>query len=210
MAIPVYVTGMPLLIRCLIFFAYRLIFCFLKVVFIFQGTYGKSRQISMKQTLNEKLGCSGKDYICSNYRYLECSGRDTTKNAHKWVFFYYRCFNIPSQYYISDTLLKKEGWQRMISYEPFWKTITEKNISTYALINKFGILPDTIQRLRSGRPLTTTTINTLCEVLECEIGEILEYRQDTEDMITEWMKEPSKSLFSEGSFGISHFKHYRK
>lgn len=73
----------------------------------------------------------------------------------------------------------------MISYEPFWKTITEKNISTYALINKFGILPDTIQRLRSGRPLTTTTINTLCEVLECEIGEILEYRQDTEDMITE-------------------------
>ena len=73
----------------------------------------------------------------------------------------------------------------MISYEPFWKTITEKHISTYALINKHGILPDTIQRLRSGRPLTTTTINTLCEVLECEIEDILEYRQDTEDMITE-------------------------
>ena len=63
----------------------------------------------------------------------------------------------------------------MISYEPFWNTLKERNISTYQLINKQGILPDTIQRLRSGRPITTTTINTLCMVIGCTVDQILEF-----------------------------------
>ena len=48
----------------------------------------------------------------------------------------------------------------MISYEPFWQTIRRKNISTYQLIYEYGILPDTIQRLRSGKTITTKTLNT--------------------------------------------------
>ena len=63
----------------------------------------------------------------------------------------------------------------MISYDPFWKTIADRKISTYALINRHGILPDTIQRLRSGRPITTTTLNTLCQVINCEISDIMEF-----------------------------------
>lgn len=63
----------------------------------------------------------------------------------------------------------------MISYEPFWKTIADRQISTYALINRHGIFPDTIQRLRSGRPITTTTLNTLCQVINCEISDIMEF-----------------------------------
>ena len=66
----------------------------------------------------------------------------------------------------------------MMSFDPFWNTITEKNISTYALINHYGILPDTIQRLRSGKPITTSTIETLCEVLKCRVEDIVQYIPD--------------------------------
>ena len=66
----------------------------------------------------------------------------------------------------------------MMTYEPFWKTIEEKKISTYALINHYGVLPDTVQRLRSGKPITTQTINTLCEVLDCRIENIVQYRKE--------------------------------
>lgn len=66
----------------------------------------------------------------------------------------------------------------MMTYDPFWKTIDEKKISTYALINKHGILPDTIQRLRRGKPITTSTIETLCEVMECKVEDIVEYIPD--------------------------------
>lgn len=63
----------------------------------------------------------------------------------------------------------------MITYDPFWKTIKRKSLSTYALINRYGILPDTIQRLRDGRPITTKTIETLCEVIECNVQDIIQY-----------------------------------
>ncbi len=47
-----------------------------------------------------------------------------------------------------------------------WQTLRpKKNISTYQLIYEHGILPDTIQRLRSGKTITTKTLNTLCGVL---------------------------------------------
>lgn len=68
----------------------------------------------------------------------------------------------------------------MISYEPFWKTIRERNISTYQLIG-YGILPDTIQRLRSGRPITTKTLNSLCIALNCTVPDILEFVLDEEE-----------------------------
>ncbi len=63
----------------------------------------------------------------------------------------------------------------MMTYDPFWKTIEEKGITTYALINKHGILPDTIQRLRSGKTITTATIETLCEVINCKVEDIVQY-----------------------------------
>lgn len=68
----------------------------------------------------------------------------------------------------------------MISYEPFWQTIRRKNISTYQLIYEHGILPDTIQRLRSGKTIATKTLNTLCSVIGCQISDILVFVPDEE------------------------------
>lgn len=69
----------------------------------------------------------------------------------------------------------------MISYEPFWKTLRERNISTYQLIYEYGILPDTIQRLRSGKPVTTKTLNNLCLAIGCQIPDILEFTPGEEE-----------------------------
>lgn len=66
----------------------------------------------------------------------------------------------------------------MISYEPFWQTLHQKNISTYKLIYEYGILPDTIQRLRSQKTITTKTINTLCTVMQCQVSDILTFLPD--------------------------------
>lgn len=63
----------------------------------------------------------------------------------------------------------------MISYRPFYETMYRKNITEYALIFKHGMSPNTLQRMRHGKPITTTTLNTLCEILECGVADILEY-----------------------------------
>ena len=66
----------------------------------------------------------------------------------------------------------------MISYQPFYTTLLDKGITEYALIFKHGIPANTLHRMKHGKPITTTTLNTLCEVLECSVSDILEYKTE--------------------------------
>lgn len=63
----------------------------------------------------------------------------------------------------------------MISYEPFYKTLKEKNISTYKLINQYGISRSLLDRLKHNKPITTVTIDDLCKILSCNVEDIIEY-----------------------------------
>ena len=66
----------------------------------------------------------------------------------------------------------------MISYEPFYKTLKKKNISTYKLINKYGISRSLLDRLKHNKPISTVTINDLCTFLECRVEDIVVYIKD--------------------------------
>ena len=68
----------------------------------------------------------------------------------------------------------------MISYEPFWDYLDWHEISTYTLINKHHISSSTINRLRHNKPISTETIDKLCNVLECDIYDIIEYTKNEE------------------------------
>ena len=50
----------------------------------------------------------------------------------------------------------------------------ENGISWYRLGNE-GIDPQTQQRIRHDRPLSTTTIEALCRILRCQPGDLMEY-----------------------------------
>lgn len=63
----------------------------------------------------------------------------------------------------------------MIRYTPFWRTLKEKGISTYALIHDYGISGATIQNLREGKGITTTKIDDFCRILHCRVEDIIEY-----------------------------------
>ena len=63
----------------------------------------------------------------------------------------------------------------MIDYSPFWQTLKESSESTYTLINRYHISSSTINKLRKNKPLTTTTINDLCRILNCRIEDIARY-----------------------------------
>ena len=66
----------------------------------------------------------------------------------------------------------------MISYEPFYRTIKEKNVSTYKLINTYGISRSLIDRLKHNKPISTVTLNDLCAILDCKVEDILLYIKD--------------------------------
>ncbi|MBR2012947.1 MAG: helix-turn-helix domain-containing protein [Clostridia bacterium] len=64
----------------------------------------------------------------------------------------------------------------MISYKPFWETLKKKEITTYALINKYGISSATIDRMKKGKGISTMKIDDFCRILECEVSDIIKYQ----------------------------------
>ena len=63
----------------------------------------------------------------------------------------------------------------MISYRPFWETLKKSEESTYTLIKNHRISSSTIDKLRKNKPITTTTLNDLCRILNCRVEAVLEY-----------------------------------
>ena len=68
----------------------------------------------------------------------------------------------------------------MISYEPLWKTMEQKGITTYALINKHGINPRTIHNLKHNKSITMFTLEKLRLILGCQADEIVRFLPDNE------------------------------
>ena len=69
----------------------------------------------------------------------------------------------------------------MITYDPLWKTLNDRNMSTYDLIYKYGLSANTIHRIKNGKAVTTTTLNELCFILDCSVSDVIEYKKSEED-----------------------------
>jgi len=54
----------------------------------------------------------------------------------------------------------------------------EQGATTYTLRVKHGMSHATVQRLQSNQPVSTHTLNKLCKIFSCGLGEIAEYIPD--------------------------------
>ena len=66
----------------------------------------------------------------------------------------------------------------MIVYDRLWATMKEKGVSQYMLIRDYGFSSGQLDRLRKNGNVNAYTLNTLCEILDCRIEDIAEYRKD--------------------------------
>lgn len=57
--------------------------------------------------------------------------------------------------------------------------------TTYRIRREKIFAESTMQKFREGKPVSTDNIGTLCELLECQPGDILEYRKEEDNNDTE-------------------------
>ena len=69
----------------------------------------------------------------------------------------------------------------MIVYDPLWETMKKKNVTIYALRNKYSIGGGTIQRLRKNETVSTNTLDMLCNILKCSLQDIAEHVPNEEE-----------------------------
>lgn len=63
----------------------------------------------------------------------------------------------------------------MIKYTPLFELMKKRGITTYTLIYKYKFSSSFVNRLKHNLPITTTSIDDLCNLLDCEPSDILEY-----------------------------------
>lgn len=66
----------------------------------------------------------------------------------------------------------------MIVYEPFYETLKQRGVSTYRLIQEFGVSRSLLDRLKHNKPISTQTIDDLCSFLDCRVEDIVLYRKE--------------------------------
>lgn len=66
----------------------------------------------------------------------------------------------------------------MISYEPLYQTMRKKGISTYRLVNDFGLSRSLLDRLKHNKPISTVTLNDLCNILDCRVEDVMVFTKD--------------------------------
>ena len=66
----------------------------------------------------------------------------------------------------------------MITFEKLWITMKEKQVSQYQLIKEYGISTGQLDRLRKNMNVNTFTLDKLCQILNCSLSDIAEYKDD--------------------------------
>lgn len=62
-----------------------------------------------------------------------------------------------------------------LNYQKLFALMKEKGLTTYRIRKEKIISEGTLQSLREGKSVTTDAIANLCEALECQPGDIMEF-----------------------------------
>lgn len=62
-----------------------------------------------------------------------------------------------------------------ISYNKLWKLLIDKKMTQAELRKAADIAPNTMTKLRRDEPVNLAILGRVCEVLDCNIGDIMEF-----------------------------------
>ena len=68
-----------------------------------------------------------------------------------------------------------------VSYNKLWKLLVDKKMSKADLRKAADVAPNTMTKLRRDEPVTLAILGKICNVLECDYGDIMTYVPDAEE-----------------------------
>lgn len=82
---------------------------------------------------------------------------------------------------------RREG--AMYNYDSLWRTMKERGVTTYSLVNHYNISSHTMSNIRHNENITVETLHRLCQILHCQASDIVEITFDEgEDIIYKEVK----------------------
>lgn len=66
----------------------------------------------------------------------------------------------------------------MVSYKKLWKLLIDKGLNKRKLMQLTQISPSSMSKLTKGQNVTTDILCKICDKLNCDFGDIMEYEKD--------------------------------
>lgn len=68
-----------------------------------------------------------------------------------------------------------------VSYNRLWKLLVDKKMSKADLRKAAGLAPNTMTKLRRDEPVAMTVLDKICETLNTDFGDIMQYTPNDEE-----------------------------
>lgn len=68
-----------------------------------------------------------------------------------------------------------------ISYNGLWKLLIDRGMNKTGLRDAVGFSNGTLAKLGKNEPVAITVLERICEVLNCQFGDIIEYVPDSKE-----------------------------
>ena len=70
-----------------------------------------------------------------------------------------------------------------VSYNKLWKALIDRKMSTAELRRVADFAPNTLTRLKRDQEVTLQVLEKICEVLDVDIGDIVEYSPESKKVL---------------------------
>ena len=68
-----------------------------------------------------------------------------------------------------------------ISYNRLWKRLIDHDLSKTDMMHRANIRTNVLARLGKGAPVSMESMEKICKVLNCNIGDVMEFVPDNEN-----------------------------
>ena len=69
----------------------------------------------------------------------------------------------------------------MVSYNKLWKLLIDRKMGVPALRKEAAIAPNTMTRMRKDQEVALSVLGRICEVLDVDFGDIVEYVHESHE-----------------------------
>lgn len=83
-----------------------------------------------------------------------------------------------------------------ISYNRMWKLLIDKKMSKADLRKMADIAPNTMTKLRRDEPVNLAVLGRICNVLNCDYGDLIQYMPEEKPMTNKQLKNLKDTLWT--------------
>lgn len=65
-----------------------------------------------------------------------------------------------------------------LSYNKLWKLLIDKGMKKTEMMEKAGITGNVLGRLSKNQPVSIGSLEKICDLLECDFGDIMEHKPE--------------------------------